>query len=154
MKNKPDWNKLSNATIHSVWNYGVQPQPHWLREGFILNTVCHIIITRSIRYKRLYKWLLNELNALDNHIIIFLNTNSWCLCIVSVWSGIAASGRDSLDNDTETGSMVSQRREKAKPRRKHTNDHGQNDVFCLVLLFFSYCMYLTTRQCHLSGGLN
>uniref|UniRef100_A0A665V5K4 Segment polarity protein dishevelled homolog DVL-3-like n=1 Tax=Echeneis naucrates TaxID=173247 RepID=A0A665V5K4_ECHNA len=36
----------------------------------------------------------------------------------------AASGRDSLDNDTETGSMVSQRRERERPRRKHANDHG------------------------------
>uniref|UniRef100_A0A8C2XCV4 Dishevelled segment polarity protein 3a n=1 Tax=Cyclopterus lumpus TaxID=8103 RepID=A0A8C2XCV4_CYCLU len=40
------------------------------------------------------------------------------------YHGIAASGRDSLDNDTETGSMVSQRRERERPRRKHTNDHG------------------------------
>uniref|UniRef100_A0A8C4EGL4 Segment polarity protein dishevelled homolog DVL-3 n=1 Tax=Dicentrarchus labrax TaxID=13489 RepID=A0A8C4EGL4_DICLA len=38
------------------------------------------------------------------------------------YHGKAASGRDSLDNDTETGSMVSQRRE--RPRRKHTNDQG------------------------------
>lgn len=43
-------------------------------------------------------------------------------------SGKAASGRDSLDNDTETGSMVSQRRERERPRRKHSNDHGQGDV--------------------------
>ncbi|XP_031710442.1 segment polarity protein dishevelled homolog DVL-3 isoform X2 [Anarrhichthys ocellatus] len=40
------------------------------------------------------------------------------------YHGVAASGRDSLDNDTETGSIVSQRREREKPRRKHTNDHG------------------------------
>uniref|UniRef100_A0A4W6F2E5 Dishevelled segment polarity protein 3a n=1 Tax=Lates calcarifer TaxID=8187 RepID=A0A4W6F2E5_LATCA len=40
------------------------------------------------------------------------------------YHGKAASGRDSLDNDTETGSMVSQRRERERPRRKHTNDHG------------------------------
>ncbi|KAM8839413.1 segment polarity protein dishevelled homolog DVL-3a isoform 1-T1 [Synchiropus picturatus] len=40
------------------------------------------------------------------------------------YHGKAASGRDSLDNDTETGSMVSQRREKERPRRKHSNDHG------------------------------
>uniref|UniRef100_A0A8D0AGV4 Dishevelled segment polarity protein 3a n=1 Tax=Sander lucioperca TaxID=283035 RepID=A0A8D0AGV4_SANLU len=40
------------------------------------------------------------------------------------YHGKAASGRDSLDNDTETGSMVSQRRERERPRRKHANDHG------------------------------
>uniref|UniRef100_A0A8D3D0R2 Dishevelled segment polarity protein 3a n=1 Tax=Scophthalmus maximus TaxID=52904 RepID=A0A8D3D0R2_SCOMX len=40
------------------------------------------------------------------------------------YHGKAASGRDSLDNDTETGSMVSQRRERERPRRKQTNDHG------------------------------
>uniref|UniRef100_A0A673C7W9 Dishevelled segment polarity protein 3a n=1 Tax=Sphaeramia orbicularis TaxID=375764 RepID=A0A673C7W9_9TELE len=40
------------------------------------------------------------------------------------YHGKAASGRDSLDNDTETGSMVSQRRERERPRRKHSNDHG------------------------------
>uniref|UniRef100_A0AAQ4PWZ3 Dishevelled segment polarity protein 3a n=1 Tax=Gasterosteus aculeatus aculeatus TaxID=481459 RepID=A0AAQ4PWZ3_GASAC len=40
------------------------------------------------------------------------------------YHGIAASGRDSLDNETETGSMVSQRRERDRPRRKHTNEHG------------------------------
>uniref|UniRef100_A0A7N5ZVF9 Dishevelled segment polarity protein 3a n=1 Tax=Anabas testudineus TaxID=64144 RepID=A0A7N5ZVF9_ANATE len=40
------------------------------------------------------------------------------------YHGKAASGRDSLDNDTETSSMVSQRRERERPRRKHTNDHG------------------------------
>ncbi|XP_061549351.1 segment polarity protein dishevelled homolog DVL-3-like [Phycodurus eques] len=39
------------------------------------------------------------------------------------YHGKAASGRDSLDNDTETGSTVSQRRERDKPRRKHS-DHG------------------------------
>uniref|UniRef100_A0A8C5DIN6 Segment polarity protein dishevelled homolog DVL-3-like n=1 Tax=Gouania willdenowi TaxID=441366 RepID=A0A8C5DIN6_GOUWI len=32
-------------------------------------------------------------------------------------------GRDSLDNDTETGSILSQKRERERPRRKHTNDH-------------------------------
>ncbi|XP_020500088.1 segment polarity protein dishevelled homolog DVL-3 isoform X1 [Labrus bergylta] len=42
----------------------------------------------------------------------------------SYQSGKAASVRDSLDNDTETGSMVSQRRERERPRRKHTNEHG------------------------------
>uniref|UniRef100_A0A3B3CG66 Dishevelled segment polarity protein 3a n=1 Tax=Oryzias melastigma TaxID=30732 RepID=A0A3B3CG66_ORYME len=40
------------------------------------------------------------------------------------YHGKAASGRDSLDNDAETGSMASQRRERERPRRKHTNDHG------------------------------
>uniref|UniRef100_A0A674NCS3 Dishevelled segment polarity protein 3a n=1 Tax=Takifugu rubripes TaxID=31033 RepID=A0A674NCS3_TAKRU len=40
------------------------------------------------------------------------------------YHGKAASGRDSLDNDTETGSMVSQRRERERPRRKHSHDHG------------------------------
>lgn len=49
-------------------------------------------------------------------------------------SGKAASGRDSLDNDTETGSMVSQRRERERPRRKHSNDHGQGDMNCTVPL--------------------
>uniref|UniRef100_A0A8D3CEM0 Dishevelled segment polarity protein 3a n=1 Tax=Scophthalmus maximus TaxID=52904 RepID=A0A8D3CEM0_SCOMX len=43
------------------------------------------------------------------------------------YHGKAASGRDSLDNDTETGSMVSQRRERERPRRKQTNDHGQKN---------------------------
>uniref|UniRef100_A0A674PNV8 Dishevelled segment polarity protein 3a n=1 Tax=Takifugu rubripes TaxID=31033 RepID=A0A674PNV8_TAKRU len=43
---------------------------------------------------------------------------------VAVQSCPAASGRDSLDNDTETGSMVSQRRERERPRRKHSHDHG------------------------------
>uniref|UniRef100_A0A1A8H301 Dishevelled, dsh homolog 3a n=1 Tax=Nothobranchius korthausae TaxID=1143690 RepID=A0A1A8H301_9TELE len=38
------------------------------------------------------------------------------------YHGKAASGRDSLDNDTETGSVVSQRRERS--RRKPSNDHG------------------------------
>ncbi|KAM6948809.1 segment polarity protein dishevelled homolog DVL-3-like [Aplochiton taeniatus] len=44
----------------------------------------------------------------------------------SSYHGKAASGRDTLDNDTETGSIVSQRRERERerPRRKHTNDHG------------------------------
>uniref|UniRef100_A0A667ZUU8 Dishevelled segment polarity protein 3a n=1 Tax=Myripristis murdjan TaxID=586833 RepID=A0A667ZUU8_9TELE len=40
------------------------------------------------------------------------------------YHGKAASGRDTLDNDTETGSIVSQRRERERPRRKHNNDHG------------------------------
>ena len=43
-------------------------------------------------------------------------------------SGKAASGRDTLDNDTETGSVVSQRREREKPRKKHNNDHGQQGL--------------------------
>lgn len=51
--------------------------------------------------------------------------NTLAVLHVSVCSGKAASGRDSLDNDTETGSMVSQRRERERPRRKHANDHGQ-----------------------------
>lgn len=57
----------------------------------------------------------------------------WLLALVHCllfWSGKAASARDSLDNDTETGSMVSQRRERERPRRKHSNDHGQTDVCC------------------------
>ncbi|KAK1878524.1 Segment polarity protein dishevelled like DVL-3 [Dissostichus eleginoides] len=40
------------------------------------------------------------------------------------YHGKAASARDSLDNDTETGSMVSQRRERERPRRKHSNEQG------------------------------
>lgn len=52
----------------------------------------------------------------------------------SIFSGKAASGRDSLDNDTETGSIVSQRRDRdrERPRRKHTNDHGQKALLPVV----------------------
>uniref|UniRef100_A0A8C6P3S6 Dishevelled segment polarity protein 3a n=1 Tax=Nothobranchius furzeri TaxID=105023 RepID=A0A8C6P3S6_NOTFU len=42
--------------------------------------------------------------------------------VVSWVCSESASGRDSLDNDTETGSVVSQRRERS--RRKPSNDHG------------------------------
>uniref|UniRef100_A0A667ZKT2 Dishevelled segment polarity protein 3a n=1 Tax=Myripristis murdjan TaxID=586833 RepID=A0A667ZKT2_9TELE len=48
------------------------------------------------------------------------------------YHGKAASGRDTLDNDTETGSIVSQRRERERPRRKHNNDHGQKAVHSTV----------------------
>lgn len=54
------------------------------------------------------------------------------------YHGKAASGRDSLDNDTETGSIVSQRKERERPRRKHNNDHGQKDVGCVVFLCHFY----------------
>uniref|UniRef100_A0A3B3ZHH8 Uncharacterized protein n=1 Tax=Periophthalmus magnuspinnatus TaxID=409849 RepID=A0A3B3ZHH8_9GOBI len=40
------------------------------------------------------------------------------------YHGKAVSGRDTLDNDAETGSAVSQRRERERPRRKHANEHG------------------------------
>uniref|UniRef100_A0A8C6T4P2 Dishevelled segment polarity protein 3a n=1 Tax=Neogobius melanostomus TaxID=47308 RepID=A0A8C6T4P2_9GOBI len=40
------------------------------------------------------------------------------------YHGKAVSGRDSLDNDTEAASVVSQRREKERQRRKHTSEHG------------------------------
>lgn len=36
--------------------------------------------------------------------------------------------------------MVSQRRERERPRRKHTNDHGQKDV-CYILFFTSLSMH-------------
>uniref|UniRef100_A0AAX7VWD1 Dishevelled segment polarity protein 3a n=1 Tax=Astatotilapia calliptera TaxID=8154 RepID=A0AAX7VWD1_ASTCA len=58
------------------------------------------------------------------------------------YHGKAASGRDSLDNDTETGSMVSQRRERERPRRKHTNDHGQKETCCLFLFFIALMILL------------
>uniref|UniRef100_A0A3P8VW33 Dishevelled segment polarity protein 3a n=1 Tax=Cynoglossus semilaevis TaxID=244447 RepID=A0A3P8VW33_CYNSE len=48
---------------------------------------------------------------------------SWYLFLTPTL-GKAASGRDSLDNDTETGSVVSQRRERERPRRKHSNEHA------------------------------
>uniref|UniRef100_A0A6Q2XRG3 Dishevelled segment polarity protein 3a n=1 Tax=Esox lucius TaxID=8010 RepID=A0A6Q2XRG3_ESOLU len=48
------------------------------------------------------------------------------------YHGKATGGRDSLDNETETGSMVSQRRERERPRRKHAHDHGGRNGYSRV----------------------
>ncbi|XP_077580908.1 segment polarity protein dishevelled homolog DVL-3-like [Stigmatopora nigra] len=45
------------------------------------------------------------------------------------YHGKAASGRDSLDNDTETGSVASLRKEREKPRRKHADPGGRQNGF-------------------------
>ncbi|XP_038820087.1 segment polarity protein dishevelled homolog DVL-3-like isoform X3 [Salvelinus namaycush] len=47
-------------------------------------------------------------------------------------SGKATGGRDSLDNETETGSMVSQRRERERPRRKPTHQPGGRNGYSRV----------------------
>ncbi|KAM9459983.1 segment polarity protein dishevelled homolog DVL-3-like isoform 1-T1 [Salvelinus alpinus] len=47
-------------------------------------------------------------------------------------SGKATGERDSLDNETETGSMVSQRRARERPRRKHTREHGGRNGYSRV----------------------
>uniref|UniRef100_A0A674DWQ6 Dishevelled segment polarity protein 3a n=1 Tax=Salmo trutta TaxID=8032 RepID=A0A674DWQ6_SALTR len=44
----------------------------------------------------------------------------------------AIGGRDSLDNETETGSMVSQRRERERPRRKPTQQPGGRNGYSRV----------------------
>nr|XP_046216187.1 segment polarity protein dishevelled homolog DVL-3-like isoform X1 [Oncorhynchus gorbuscha] len=46
--------------------------------------------------------------------------------------GKATGGRDSLDNETETGSMVSQRRERERPRRKPTHQPGGRNGYSRV----------------------
>uniref|UniRef100_A0A674AKL9 Dishevelled segment polarity protein 3 n=1 Tax=Salmo trutta TaxID=8032 RepID=A0A674AKL9_SALTR len=48
------------------------------------------------------------------------------------YHGKATGGRDSLDNETETGSMVSQRRARERPRRKHTREHGGRNGYSRV----------------------
>lgn len=56
--------------------------------------------------------------------------------------------------------MVSQRRERERPRRKHTNDHGQKDVCYILFLFLlvvTVCIsftsiIFTTHHCHLFCG--
>uniref|UniRef100_A0A4W5MQ20 Dishevelled segment polarity protein 3a n=1 Tax=Hucho hucho TaxID=62062 RepID=A0A4W5MQ20_9TELE len=45
---------------------------------------------------------------------------------------LATGGRDSLDNETETGSMVSQRRERERPRRKPTHQPGGRNGYSRV----------------------
>jgi hypothetical protein len=57
-------------------------------------------------------------------------------------SGKAASGRDTLDNATETGSVVSQRREREKPRKKHNNDHGQQGLQGLIYSPFTLFIHI------------
>uniref|UniRef100_A0A4W5PES1 Dishevelled segment polarity protein 3a n=1 Tax=Hucho hucho TaxID=62062 RepID=A0A4W5PES1_9TELE len=48
------------------------------------------------------------------------------------YHGKATGGRDSLDNETETGSMVSQRRARERPRRKHTREQGGRNGYSRV----------------------
>uniref|UniRef100_A0A4W5MS73 Dishevelled segment polarity protein 3a n=1 Tax=Hucho hucho TaxID=62062 RepID=A0A4W5MS73_9TELE len=48
------------------------------------------------------------------------------------YHGKATGGRDSLDNETETGSMVSQRRERERPRRKPTHQPGGRNGYSRV----------------------
>ncbi|XP_029581921.1 segment polarity protein dishevelled homolog DVL-3-like [Salmo trutta] len=48
------------------------------------------------------------------------------------YHGKAIGGRDSLDNETETGSMVSQRRERERPRRKPTQQPGGRNGYSRV----------------------
>ncbi|XP_055723296.1 segment polarity protein dishevelled homolog DVL-3-like isoform X2 [Salvelinus fontinalis] len=48
------------------------------------------------------------------------------------YHGKATGERDSLDNETETGSMVSQRRARERPRRKHTREHGGRNGYSRV----------------------
>uniref|UniRef100_A0A8C8GEY8 Dishevelled segment polarity protein 3a n=1 Tax=Oncorhynchus tshawytscha TaxID=74940 RepID=A0A8C8GEY8_ONCTS len=48
------------------------------------------------------------------------------------WHHSATGGRDSLDNETETGSMVSQRRERERPRRKPTHQPGGRNGYSRV----------------------
>lgn len=86
-----------------------------------------------------------------NHLWTELAVNWSLIGLSCLWSGKAASGRDSLDNDTETGSMVSQRRERERPRRKHSHDHGQkntswtsfNNLPDCYLIFLNFFFYLS-----------
>ena len=79
---------------------------------------------------------------------VFLYRVLVCL-LLSYWSpvplscsGKAASGRDTLDNATETGSVVSQRREREKPRKKHNNDHGQQGLQGLIYSPFTLFIHI------------